>query len=132
MSTLVSPLTSSLNFLPSAWDVNGCNGKNWRGYRLAAFPWRETLIQHRHEPIRSVRLRVARDRAAATQQAARRATRRRPARAERHFLGVAVRCAVARSSGALWSAYHLLQPLRPMAKSRRMGPADGRHHDRAR
>src|SRR5262249_50854209 len=42
------------------------NGKNWRGYRLAAFASRETLIQHRHGPIRSVRLRVARDRAAAT------------------------------------------------------------------
>jgi transposase len=33
---------------------------------------------------------------------------------------------------ALWSAHDLLQPLRAMAKGGRVGPADGRHHRRAR
>ena len=39
---------------------------------------------------------------------------------------------MARPAGALRPAYYLLQPLRAMAKGRRMGPADGRHHRRAR
>ena len=47
-------------------------------------------------------------------------------------LGAAIRCVVARPAGALWPAHHLLQPFRAMAKGRCMGPADGRHHRRAR
>src|SRR5215831_3726515 len=39
---------------------------------------------------------------------------------------------MARPARALWSAHDLLQPLRAMAKGGRVGPADGRHHRRAR
>ena len=35
---------------------------------------------------------------------------------------------MARPTGALWPAHHLLQPLRAMAKGRCLGPADGRYH----
>jgi hypothetical protein len=47
--------------------------------------------------------------------------------AERDFLGVAVRRAVAQPARALW-AEGLLQPLHAMAKGRRVGRADGRDH----
>lgn len=39
---------------------------------------------------------------------------------------------MARSARALWLAHHLLQPLRALAEGRGVGPADGRHHHRAR
>jgi len=46
--------------------------------------------------------------------------------------GAAIRGAVARSAGALRPTHHLLQPLCAMAEVGRVGPADGRHHRRAR
>jgi transposase len=39
---------------------------------------------------------------------------------------------VARPAGALWASHNLLQPLQPVAKGWRVGPADGRDHRCAR
>jgi CheY-like chemotaxis protein len=67
---------------------DGHNGKasavtGWRSCPLGG-----TLIPHLHEPIRSDRLRVARYRATAAQQAARRAARRCQPCPEWHLLGI--------------------------------------------
>src|SRR5580704_18109288 len=55
------------------------------------------------------------------EQDARRASCGRSTRPQRHLLGAAIRRSMARSAGLLWSVHHLLQPFRPMAKSRSMG-----------
>jgi hypothetical protein len=39
--------------------------------------------------------------------------------------GAAIRHTMARSAGLLWSMHHLLQPFRPMAKGRSVGPDHG-------
>jgi hypothetical protein len=46
----------------------------------------------------------------------------RPARPERHLLGIALRRSLARSAGDLWSPHHLLQSLRSVAAGWRLGP----------
>jgi hypothetical protein len=51
--------------------------------------------------------------------------RGRSARPQRHLLGAAIRRTMARSAGLLWPMHHLLQPFRPMAKGRSMGPDHG-------
>jgi hypothetical protein len=43
----------------------------------------------------------------------------------RDFLGLAIRCAVARFTGLLRSPYDLLQSLRSLAPGRRLGPDHG-------
>jgi transposase len=75
---------------------------------------------------------VARDRAVAAKQAERCAACRRPAGVERHLLGAALGCAVARSARALWTKDDVLQSLRPVATGGRMGPADERDNSRLR
>jgi transposase len=42
--------------------------------------------------------------------------------AQWHLLGSAFRRTMARSAGLLWPTHHLLQPFRPVANSRSMGP----------
>ena len=59
------------------------------------------------------------------EQGARRASRGRSTRPQRHLLGAAIRRTMARSAGLLRSMHHLLQPLRPVAKGRNMGPDHG-------
>jgi len=44
-----------------------------------------------------------------------------PPRAQRHLLGRAFRCAVARSAGELWTLYNLLQSLHSLATGGRLG-----------
>src|SRR5215831_12006684 len=73
---------------------------------------------------------MARDRAASAQQASRSAARRRSPRAERHFLGAAIRRAIGSPCRAVWPAHYLLQPLRAVAEGGCMGSDDGRHHRR--
>ena len=73
-------------------------------------------------PLRSDRLRMACDRAAFTEQAARRSASGRPACAEGHSVGASLRGPLAGPSGALWAVHDLLQSL---AQERRLGPADG-------
>jgi len=58
---------------------------------------------------------MERHRTDAPEQATRRSPRRRPPYHPRHLLGLAIGCAMARSSGELWSSHHLLQPLRSLA-----------------
>jgi hypothetical protein len=76
--------------------------------------------------LRAERFRVGRDRAAAAEQAARRATGRRPSGPERDILGLADGCAVAGVAEGVRPANDLLQPLCTMAKSRGLGPHSGR------
>jgi transposase len=71
---------------------------------------------------------VARDRAAIAEQAEGRAEGRRPAGAERHFLGSTFGCAVARSARPVWTEDDLLQQIRALATGWRVGPAYGRNH----
>ena len=60
------------------------------------------------------------------EQGARRVTCGRSTRPQRHLPGAAIRRAMARSAGLLWSMHHLLQPLRSVAKGRSMGANHGR------
>jgi hypothetical protein len=83
-----------------------------------------------HAPIRADGIRMARDRAATAQQAARRAADRRSTGVERHLLGAALGLAVARSAGARWPSYDLLHLVRALAQSGRWGSADGCGHRR--
>src|SRR5688572_24947573 len=57
----------------------------------------------------------------APEQATRRSARRRPPYPQRHLLGLAIRCAVARFAGVLRSSYHLLQSFRSLAPGWRLG-----------
>src|SRR5262249_297563 len=125
MSTLVSPLTSTLNFFTSACNVMAATARTgvvidcrlshavklrcstgMSRYDLSDFEWRvmEPLLPNKPRGVPRVDDR----------------------RVLNGIFWVLRSGAPWRDrSGALWSAYHLLQPLRPMAKSRRMGPADG-------
>ena len=58
------------------------------------------------------RLSVECHQADASEQAARRAARKRPACAQRHLFGLAIRCTVARCAGELWTSYDLLRARR--------------------
>jgi transposase len=51
--------------------------------------------------------------------------RKRPSRAQWHFLGPPLRCSVARPARDLWSPHHLLQSLRAVATGWRLGPDHG-------
>ena len=48
--------------------------------------------------------------------------RKRPSRAQWHFLGPPLRCSVARRARDLWSPHHLLQSLRAVATGWCLGP----------
>src|SRR6187402_2059595 len=65
---------------------------------------------------------MGRHQAAPAEQAAWRAACERPARPQWHLLGLAVRCAMARSAGEFWAAHDLLQSLRSLAHGWRVGP----------
>jgi hypothetical protein len=64
---------------------------------------------------------MGRHQAVPAEQAAWRAACERPPRAQRHLLGPAFWCAVARSAGELWALYDLLQSFHSLATGRRLG-----------
>jgi hypothetical protein len=66
---------------------------------------------------------MGRHQAVPAEQAAWRAACERPARPQWHLLGLAVRCAMARSAGEFWAAHDVLQSLRSLAQGWRVGPS---------
>lgn len=61
----------------------------------------------------------------AAEQATRRSACKRPSRAQRHLLGPAFRCTVARPAQELWATHDMLQSLRSLAEGWRLGPDHG-------